>query len=123
MRAERVGLDGSKALRFFFLMWRGFQTLHFARRGRDPYVPPIPAEFSNWPDEQHAWRETVALMDQSYHLTVPYVQGPDVRRLVSHLGVNTFANFGRNKAKQFVACNHDGFVIGDMILFGLEDDR
>jgi len=43
-------------------------------------------------------------------------------RLLSNLGVNSFTNFGRNKAKQFVACNHEGYVIGDMILFGLEDD-
>ena len=87
-----------------------------------PYVHPIPAEFSNWRDEQRAWRETVALMDQSYHMTDLYVRGPDVRKLISALGVNTFANFGRNKAKQFIACNHEGFLIGDMILFGLEDD-
>ncbi len=88
-----------------------------------PYVYPIPAEFSNWRDEQRAWRETVALMDQSFHMTDLYLQGPDVMRLISHLGVNAFNGFGRNKAKQFVACNHDGYVIGDMILFGLEDDQ
>lgn len=30
-----------------------------------PYAFPIPPEFSNWRDEQRAWREGVALMDQS----------------------------------------------------------
>jgi vanillate/3-O-methylgallate O-demethylase len=88
-----------------------------------PYVYPIPSEFSNWRDEQRAWRDTVALMDQSFHMTDLYVRGPDVKRLVSDLGINTFANFGRNKAKQFVACNHEGYVIGDVVLFGLEDDK
>src|SRR5258707_11637309 len=88
-----------------------------------PYVYPIPAEFSNWRDEQRAWRETVALMDQSFHMTDLYVEGPDVRRLLSDLAVNSFANFGRDKAKQFVVCNHDGYLIGDMILFGLEESR
>jgi vanillate/3-O-methylgallate O-demethylase len=88
-----------------------------------PYVHPIPAELSNWRDEQLAWREGVALMDQSYHMTDLYVKGPDVRRLVADLGVNSFASFGRNKAKQLITCNHDGFLIGDMILFGLEEDE
>lgn len=88
-----------------------------------PYVYPVPAEFTNWRDEQRSWRETVALIDQSYHMTDLYVEGPDVIRLLSDLGVNSFKDFGRNKAKQFVACNYDGFVIGDMVLFGLEDNK
>ena len=83
-----------------------------------PYVyPKVPAEFSNWRDEQVAWRETCALFDQSHHMTDLYIEGPDVIRLLSALGVNTFKNFAVNKAKQFVACNEDGYVIGDGILF------
>ncbi|MGB0095152.1 MAG: hypothetical protein WBP81_21780 [Solirubrobacteraceae bacterium] len=44
-------------------------------------------------------------------------------RLLSDLGINTFANFQVDKAKQFVACNHDGHVIGDAILFFLDENR
>ena len=43
--------------------------------------------------------------------------------LFSSLGVNTFENFQVGKAKQFVACNHDGYVIGDAILFFLDENR
>ncbi|MGZ6545661.1 MAG: vanillate/3-O-methylgallate O-demethylase [Actinomycetota bacterium] len=89
-----------------------------------PYVyPKVPAEFTNWRDEQRAWQETAALFDQSHHMTDLYVEGPDVIRLFSALGVNTFEGFRVNKAKQFVACNHDGYVIGDGILFFLDEDR
>jgi vanillate/3-O-methylgallate O-demethylase len=89
-----------------------------------PYVyPAVPSEFTNWLDEQVAWRETAALFDQTHHMTDLYVEGPDVVRLLSDLGVNTFANFRVGKAKQFVACNHDGYVIGDAIAFFLDDDR
>jgi vanillate/3-O-methylgallate O-demethylase len=89
-----------------------------------PYVyPAVPAEFSNWRDEQVAWRETSALFDQSHHMTDLYVEGPDVIRLLSDLGVNSFASFAVDKAKQFVACNHDGYVIGDGILFFLDENR
>ena len=88
-----------------------------------PYVFPIAPEFSNWRDEQEAWRKTAILFDQSYHMTDLYVQGPDTVRLLSELGVNSFTGFQRNKAKQFVACNHDGYVIGDGVLCALEDDR
>ena len=88
-----------------------------------PYVFPIAGEFSNWRDEQQAWRKTAILFDQSYHMTDLYVEGPDTVRLLSDLGVNSFAGFQRNKAKQFVACNHEGYVIGDGVLCALEDDK
>ena len=89
-----------------------------------PYVyPKVPAEFSNWRDEQVAWRETCALFDQSHHMTDLYLEGPDVIRLLSAVGVNSFENFQVNKAKQLVVCNHDGYVIGDGILFFLDENR
>jgi syringate O-demethylase/vanillate/3-O-methylgallate O-demethylase len=88
-----------------------------------PYAFPIPPEFSNWRDEQRAWREGVALMDQSYHMTDLYVEGPDVLKLVSHLAVNSFTGFGDNKAKQFIACAPSGYLVGDMIIFGLGEQR
>ena len=84
-----------------------------------PYAFPIPPEFSNWRDEQRAWREGVALMDQSFHMTDLYVEGPDAHNLVSHLAVNSFAGFGDNKAKQLIACAPSGHLVGDMIIFGL----
>ncbi len=89
-----------------------------------PYVyPKVPAEFTNWRDEQRSWQETAALFDQSHHMTDLYVEGPDVIRLFSALGVNSFEHFEVNTAKQFVACNHDGYVIGDGILFFLDENR
>ena len=89
-----------------------------------PYVyPAVPSEFSNWRDEQVAWRETSALFDQSHHMTDLTIEGPDVIALLSALGVNTFENFAVDKAKQLVVCNHDGYVIGDGILFFLNENR
>jgi vanillate/3-O-methylgallate O-demethylase len=89
-----------------------------------PYVyPAVAAEFTNWRDEQIAWRETAALFDQSHHMTDLYIEGPDAIRLLSDLGVNSFENFAVNKAKQFVCCNPDGYVIGDAILFYLAENR
>ena len=88
-----------------------------------PYAFPIPSEFTNWRDEQEAWHKTAVLFDLSYHMTDIYFEGPDVYRLLSDLGVNSFNNFGPNKAKQFVACNYDGYVIGDAILFGHAENK
>jgi syringate O-demethylase len=51
-----------------------------------------------------------------------YVQGPDALRLLSNLGINTFKGFEPDRAKQFVPCNYDGYVIGDVILFYLDKD-
>jgi vanillate/3-O-methylgallate O-demethylase len=89
-----------------------------------PYVyPAVAAEFSNWRDEQVAWRETCALFDQSHHMTDLTIEGPDVIRLLSALAVNSFATFQPGKAKQLVVCNPDGYVIGDGILFYLDEDK
>jgi vanillate/3-O-methylgallate O-demethylase len=89
-----------------------------------PYAfPVVRHEFTNWRDEQRSWRETCALFDQSHHMTDLYLEGPDALKVLSDLGVNTFKNFKVNQAKQFVACNHDGYVIGDAILFYLSEDR
>jgi vanillate/3-O-methylgallate O-demethylase len=88
-----------------------------------PYVFPIAPEFSNWRDEQEAWNKTAVLFDLSKHMTDIYFEGPDLRRLLSDLAVNSFSNFAPNKAKQIVCCNAEGFVIGDAILFGLEKDK
>ncbi len=89
-----------------------------------PYVyPAVPSEFSNWREEQVAWRETAALFDQTHHMLDLYVEGPDTIRLLSDLGVNTFANAAVDKAKQFVACSPAGYVIGDAILFFLDENR
>jgi glycine cleavage system aminomethyltransferase T len=89
-----------------------------------PYAfPVVRPEFTNWRDEQRSWRETCALFDQSHHMTDLYIEGPDALKVLSDLGVNSFKTFKVNQAKQFVACNYDGFVIGDAILFHLSENR
>src|SRR5205809_2313661 len=89
-----------------------------------PYAfPVVRHEFTNWRDEQRSWRETCALFDQSHHMTDLYVEGPDALKLFSDLAVNSFKNFRLNQAKQFVACNYDGYVIGDAILFYLAENK
>ena len=83
---------------------------------------PVAPEFTNWRSEQRAWAESCALLDQSHHMTDLFLSGPDAGKLLSDLAVNSFANFGVNKAKQFVAVNPSGQLIGDAILFHLEEE-
>ncbi len=88
-----------------------------------PYQFPIKAEFTNWRDEQEAWRNGAVLFDQSFHMTDLYIEGPDTRKLVEYLAINSMANWRRDVAKQFVHCTEDGYVVGDAILFILEEDK
>ena len=89
-----------------------------------PYVyPVVPTEFSNWRDEQNSWTESCILFNQSYHMMDMYLEGPDALRLLTDIGVNSMKNFTIDKAKQFVACTHDGFVVGDMVLIYLGENR
>lgn len=85
--------------------------------------PVVPPEFSNWRDEQRAWREAAVLYDQSHHMAELTVEGPDAFDLLSGLAINSFANFPETKAKHFVPCSYDGYVIGDVILFRLAEDK
>ncbi len=84
--------------------------------------PVVPTEFSNWRDEQRAWRETAVLYDQSHHMVDLFIDGPDAIKLVSSLSINSFASFPVDRAKQVVPISHDGYVIGDGILFHLAKD-
>jgi glycine cleavage system aminomethyltransferase T len=89
--------------------------------GRHPY--PVKSEFTNWIEEVRSWRETCALSDLSHHQTDLYVEGPDALSVFADLGINDFGDFEPGQAKQFVACNPEGYVIGDAILFYLDEER
>ena len=64
-------------------------------------------------------RDVRAVRSVASHDGPVRLEGPDALKLFSALGINTFNNFRVDTAKQFVACNHDGYVIGDAILFHL----
>ena len=85
--------------------------------------PGVSPEYSNWREEQRAWQQTCVLFNQSYHMAELMVEGPDAFGFLNGLGVNSFENFTPDKAKQFVPVSHDGYVIGDVILFYLAENR
>lgn len=82
-----------------------------------PITFPITPEFTNWRDEQRAWRTGVALMDQSHHMTQLFMGGEDLIALLESISPNTFKNFQPGRAKQLISVNKDGYLIGDGILF------
>jgi syringate O-demethylase len=98
------------------------EMLRNSQAGPNVY-PGVPAEYTNWRDEQQAWQDTCVLFNQSYHMADLAVEGPDALKLLTYLGINSFKNFAVNKAKQFVPCTPDGYVIGDVILFYLAENR
>ena len=98
------------------------ELLRNSQAGPNVY-PGVPAEFTNWRDEQLAWQQTCVLFDQSFHMTDLAVEGPDAAKLLSRLGVNSFEGFTVDRAKHFVPCTPDGYVIGDVILFALAENR
>jgi syringate O-demethylase len=84
--------------------------------------PGVPAEYTNWRDEQWAWQHACIIYNQSYHMVELEVTGPDAFKMLNYLGVNSFNNFTVDKAKQFVPVSYDGHVIGDVILFYLDEN-
>jgi vanillate/3-O-methylgallate O-demethylase len=85
--------------------------------------PVVPTEYTNWRDEQRAWRDSCVLFDQSHHMVEQSVEGPDALKLLSDLAINSFAKFPVDRAKQFVPCSYSGHVIGDGILFHLAENN
>ena len=85
--------------------------------------PGVPAEYSNWRNEQRAWAKTAVLFNQSYHMVELYVRGPEAFQLLEYTAINSFKNFTVNKAKQYVPVTPDGYVIGDVILFYLAENE
>jgi glycine cleavage system aminomethyltransferase T len=84
--------------------------------------PGVPPEFTNWRDEQQAWQNACILFDLSYHMVDLRLQGPGALKLLKHVGFNSFDGFGVDHAKQLAPCTPEGYVIGDVILFHLQDD-
>ena len=91
---------------------------HVVNRGG---ISPVPLEFTNWRDEQRAWREAVLLLDLSHHMPETFIKGPDAVRLLRGLGINSFEKFAPLRAKQYLCCGHDGRVIGECLMEHHED--
>ena len=66
--------------------------VHLLRNSKiGAYVyPVVPSEFTNWRDEQRAWRDTAVLFDQSHHMAELLVTGPDAFKMLSYLATNSF---------------------------------
>lgn len=84
---------------------------------------PIAPEFTNWRDEQRAWSTTVALMDQSHHMTQLFLGGADLIPTLMGISPNTFTTFRPGVAKQLISVNQNGYLIGDGILFYNSEER
>jgi len=85
--------------------------------------PGVPAEYSNWRNEQNAWAKSAVLFNQSYHMVELYVRGPEAKALLEYTAINSFKGFVVNKAKQYVPVTPEGYVIGDVILFYLAEEE
>jgi vanillate/3-O-methylgallate O-demethylase len=92
--------------------------------GWQPYV--FRDEYTNWIEEQRAVRESVAVVDQSYHMEILEIEGPDAVDLLEHLAVNSFEKVRSEeppRAINYLTCNPDGYVIGDVIVFYLGENE
>lgn len=85
----------------------------------------FPAEYTNWIEEQRAVRESVAVVDQSYHMDDCEVRGSDATDFLEGLAINSFEKIRREdppRAINLCMCNPEGYIIGDQILFYLEEN-
>jgi len=88
-----------------------------------PFQFPIKSEFTNWRDEQEAWRNGAVLFDQSFHMVDHFIEGPDTRKFLEGLAANSMANWQRDLGKQVIFCTPEGNLVADAIMFILEEDK
>jgi vanillate/3-O-methylgallate O-demethylase len=86
-------------------------------------VPQIPQEFSYWEREARSWRESVVLFDQTHHMQGVFVEGRDAQRLLTSLACNDLSRSKPNSAHQLVCVSEDGQLIGDNIIFHLDENH
>lgn len=84
--------------------------------------PGIPPEFTNWRDEARAWQNSCALLEQSYHMTEIHLRGSQIIEFLSEVAVNKFDPFPVMRGKQLVLVGHDGYMLGDAVLFREAED-
>ncbi|HKX75963.1 MAG TPA: aminomethyl transferase family protein, partial [Acidimicrobiia bacterium] len=77
--------------------------LRNAQVGPNVY-PGVPAEFTNWRDEQEAWQKSCILFDLSYHMVDLILEGPEALELLTRVGFNSFEGFAVDQAKHLVPC-------------------
>jgi vanillate/3-O-methylgallate O-demethylase len=53
-----------------------------------PYV--FPDEYTNWIEEQRAVHDSVAVVDQSVHMEILDIEGPDAIDLLEYVCINNF---------------------------------
>ncbi|MGY4103887.1 hypothetical protein ACW2Q0_30660 [Nocardia sp. R16R-3T] len=85
-----------------------------------PHVAP---EYTNWRDEMRSWRNHVALVDMSYHMTELDIRGADGIALLSNLVTNKLDPYPVMRAKQLIFTRQDGYLIGDVIGFRESEDH
>ena len=89
------------------------------------YVYPVVApEFTNWRDEQRAWRETCVLFDQSHHMVEPVRARPGHGQAAVAISRPTRSRISPStRPSSSRPSRHYGHVIGDGILFYLAENE
>lgn len=82
----------------------------------------IPQEYTNWREEQRAWRETAYFFNQSHHMPVMVLKGRDAHKLLAELCITNLAEFGIERAKQFIGVTPRGHIVGDCITYRHAED-
>ncbi len=86
--------------------------------------PGVPAEYSNWRNEQAAWAKSAVLFNQSYHMVELYVRGPDAFAAARVPRRSTASRTSRStRPSSSCRSRPDGYVIGDVILFYLAENE
>ncbi|MBT9384781.1 hypothetical protein KM176_13005 [Pseudooceanicola sp. CBS1P-1] len=85
--------------------------------------PVVPPEITGWREEQAAWRERVALIDLSHHMSDLFVSGKEATHFLSQYSATDFSEFAIGQAKSYIPVSEDGYLIGECIVLRTAANR
>jgi len=81
----------------------------------------MPVQYSGVTDEHQATRKAIGLFDVS-HMGELHLSGPGAAECVNELVTNDIAKLGVGRALYTVACNEQGTILDDLIVYRVEPD-
>ena len=99
------------------------ELLRNSQTGPNVY-PGVPAEYTNWRDEQTAWQQTCVLFNQSLPHGRPRRRGARTPATLLYRARRSTASRTSPSTRRSTSCpcTPEGYVIGDVILFYLAEN-
>jgi glycine cleavage system aminomethyltransferase T len=80
-------------------------------------------QFKGWPSESMSWKETCYIHGGLSGINIISTKGPDAKKALESICINSFANFPVGSMKHCVMCNEEGIIETHGIIERIAEDH